>query len=392
MKKLFFVTEARFFKQGGLYFEEGGSSLDLWKLYLKEFDEIVVIARVRKDELCDKDDSICVSMDGVSFLELPYYIGPKGFLIKRSSIRKVLRKKITDDGIYFCRVPGTISGQVIGILKQKGIPYVCHVVGDPDEVFSRSGIDHPLRPLFRIMSIMRMKSAISGSSGNIYVTRETLQKKYPPNEQVLSIGVSDVMIKDELLASSSKRLMLKKRYSLISIGSLEQMYKAPDVAIKAVYSLKNRGILCDLVWLGDGKYKEQLMDLAKSLGVYEQMLFMGNVSPDQVVEHLRSSDIFLMVSRTEGLPRALIEAMAQGLPCVGSRVGGIPELLPDSVLVEKEDVNGLANLIEKFIREPEFSNNQAKNNLEVAKDYVSSVLDDKRLSFFQAIGDKLSKK
>ena len=67
---------------------------------------------------------------------------------------------------------------------------------------------------------------------------------------------------------------------------------------------------CKLTWLGEGKHKEAMRKLASTLHISNDVIFKGNVSRDEVDETLRNTDLFLLVSRTEGLPRALIEAMA----------------------------------------------------------------------------------
>jgi len=95
--------------------------------------------------------------------------------------------------------------------------------------------------------------------------------------------------------------------------------------------------------------------------------------------------LFLLVSRTEGLPRALIEAMARGLPCITSRVGGMPELLDNSALVPANDVNALAEKIREFIETPGLAQEQAKRNLAVAREYTDDFLAEKRRIFYSEI-------
>ncbi|GAB3976194.1 glycosyltransferase family 4 protein [Plantactinospora veratri] len=81
--------------------------------------------------------------------------------------------------------------------------------------------------------------------------------------------------------------------------------------------------------LGDGRYRPRLERLATDLGVRRQVHFTGTISAaTEVRRQLDAADLFVMPSRTEGLPKALIEAMARGLPAVATSVGGIPELLP----------------------------------------------------------------
>jgi len=90
-------------------------------------------------------------------------------------------------------------------------------------------------------------------------------------------------------------------------------------------------------------------------------------------------------SFSEGLPRALLEAMACGLPCIGTRVGGIPEVLPQEVLVSPGDVKGLANKINEVLNNPLWMVEMAKRNYEVARGYRSDILQNIRKEFYRTV-------
>lgn len=134
-----------------------------------------------------------------------------------------------------------------------------------------------------------------------------------------------------------------------------------------------------------------MMDLAESLNVADRVCFYGNVSAEEVVTRLNGADIFLLVSKTEGLPRAMIEAMAQGLPCIGSDAGGIPELLDASVIVPKGDAEALAGKIAYMITHLSFTNQQAERNLREAANYENGLLDLKRNRFYKEIVQQVNK-
>jgi glycosyltransferase involved in cell wall biosynthesis len=77
--------------------------------------------------------------------------------------------------------------------------------------------------------------------------------------------------------------------------------------------------------------------------------------------------------------------MAIGLPCIGSRVGGIPELLDKNMLVPPGDAQALTDKIIELIQHPELANVQAELNLTKAHEYADEVLKQKRFEFFRAI-------
>ena len=119
-----------------------------------------------------------------------------------------------------------------------------------------------------------------------------------------------------------------------------------------------------LVLVGSGPLEDELRSRAEELGLGEAVLFAG--SRDDVFELLPAFDLFALSSRFEGLPIALLEAMASGVPPVVTRVGGIPEVVTDGgdaadaataaradgVLVEPGDPEALATALGKLLADP----------------------------------------
>jgi glycosyltransferase involved in cell wall biosynthesis len=111
-----------------------------------------------------------------------------------------------------------------------------------------------------------------------------------------------------------------------------------------------------LVLVGSGPEETRLRRLADSLGITGRVYFAGEQR--EVAPYLAASDVFVLPSRAEGLGLALMEAMSAGLPCVASRVGGIPDLIEDGqngLLVEPEDVAGLAKALLKLLEDRELA-------------------------------------
>lgn len=382
---LVFCTEARFVRRssGLVYSIDGGLTNKLWERYLCKFNHVYVMARVLSDDDCPINDKYLASSERVSFIDLPYYLGPIQFLKSRRKLNKIVATSLMPGCVYICRVPGEIGTLVARHLKKCKIPYGVEVVGDPWDVFAPGAVRHPFRVYFRYRGTNDLKKTVVRAAAALYVTEYQLQKRYPVNDFVFRISASDVQIRSRNLPSSEKVLYKKEKYNLLSVGSLEQMYKAPDVVLEALALLKDRGVSCKLTWLGEGKNKGEMQKLASALHLTNDVNFKGNVSREEVDEELKNSDLFLLVSRTEGLPRALIEAMAMGLPCIGTQVGGIPELLDEQVLIPADDSRALADKIEFLLNHIEVTNKQASRNYEFAKNYYDSVLQQRRESFYQ---------
>lgn len=385
---LVYVTEARFIKsKNGLIYGEGASSTDLWKRFLQYFTHVYVIARVKPETEDDMEALGHISsFENVTFIELPYYVGPLEYLKKSRLLKTTIKEKcIIPDAAYLCRVPGNVSNIIIKKLRRENIKYNVEVVGDAWEVFSSGAIQHPLRTFFKYKGYYDLKRNVVNAAAALYVTKYTLQERYPVSEDAFQVSASDVVISVKSDAVQPKERVLKSSFEIISVGSLEQMYKAPDVLLKAISILKKKNLICNLTWLGEGKFMEEMKLLAEELNISENVRFKGNVSLEEVHKNLQESDLFVLVSRTEGMPRAIIEGMSHGLPCIGSNVGGIPELLDKKAIVEKDNPEMLAERIGKFISDSEFYNQQAKRNLTEAKQYDIETLENKRREFYQYI-------
>jgi glycosyltransferase involved in cell wall biosynthesis len=105
-----------------------------------------------------------------------------------------------------------------------------------------------------------------------------------------------------------------------------------------------------LVLVGLGPLEQDLRDLAGRLGIADRVLFTG--SRDDVYALLPAFDTFALSSRFEGLPIALLEAMASGVAPVATRVGGIPEVITDGrdgLLVDAGDTAGLTAALARLL-------------------------------------------
>jgi glycosyltransferase involved in cell wall biosynthesis len=160
------------------------------------------------------------------------------------------------------------------------------------------------------------------------------------------------------------------------------MYKGADILIKAVKHLLP-AMAPAVVVVGDGKHRAELEELCRKLNVSEHVTFLGELPSGQaILDQMDRATLFVMPSRTEGLPRAMIEAMTRALPCIGTKVGGIPELLADEDLVDPDDVAGLAAKIREVGADPERLSQMSVRNLSRAQEYRPEVLTKRRNEFY----------
>jgi glycosyltransferase involved in cell wall biosynthesis len=126
--------------------------------------------------------------------------------------------------------------------------------------------------------------------------------------------------------------------------------KGLDVLLGALADLQH--LRWRLVIAGDGPLREALQAQAESLGVGERVRFAGWLSRDDLIPEYRKANLFVFPSRHEGMPNAVLEAMASGLPVIASRIAGNEELvLPGKtgLLVPVDDVAGLREALGELI-------------------------------------------
>jgi colanic acid/amylovoran biosynthesis glycosyltransferase len=150
------------------------------------------------------------------------------------------------------------------------------------------------------------------------------------------------------------------RLRLVTVGRLVEK-KGIEHAVRAVRILVDRGVDVEYRVLGDGPLRERLAALTEELGVADRVILHGRHGQEKVRGGLEESDVLVAASVTaadgdeEGIPNVLKEAMALGLPVVGSRHAGIPELIEDGVsglLVPERDEGALADALQRLVREP----------------------------------------
>lgn len=384
---LVFVTEARYTKNKNreIYYENPAFSYQLWQNYLSVFDNIIVVARVKFNDQHDEKKAFIASGKNVQFIELPYFIGAKDYLINFTKMRKEMCKILQiKDAVYLCRIPGNIGHTAIKILQNANKSYGVEVVGDPWDVFSGNSLKQPIRKLFRLVSYNRLKHDVKFSKAALFVTEKYLQKRYKPSTSSFTIGISDVILTEEDFFSPSERLKISNEiFTIISVGSLEQMYKSPHILLKSIKQVIDKGYKLHLNWLGEGKFKKPMIDFAREIGLEKYVSFHGNVGKNEILEQFKKSNLFVLISQTEGLPRAMVEAMASSLPCIGSKAGGIPELISNECLVEVNDIKETSDLIIKFISNNNFLNKHSEINYINAKKFEKKELAVKRKEFLE---------
>jgi len=138
---------------------------------------------------------------------------------------------------------------------------------------------------------------------------------------------------------------------LLSVGRIVHQ-KGLDLAMHALGGLK------ELNWewriAGDGPQLQALQSLAQELGIDDRVFFLGWQSREQIMESYKQANVFLFPSRHEGMPNAILEAMASGLPVIATCIAGNEELVIEGqtgYLVPAEDIEILQDALKKILND-----------------------------------------
>ncbi|MGI1771413.1 glycosyltransferase family 4 protein [Streptococcus uberis] len=293
---------------------------------------------------------------------------------------KNISKYVKDSDLIFARMPSQTSNMVLKACQKLNKPYLVEVGGCAwDSFFNHSLKGKLLAPYMFFQEKRYVKNASFAS----YVTKYFLQERYP-NESNNHLVCSNVYISPE----ESNIVNKKKNDNSIVIGtttaSIDVKYKGQDSVIKAISILKNKyGINVEYQLVGNGT-GDYLKNIAEKFNVTNRISYLGTKNSKEVIDWLKTIDIYIQPSKQEGLPRAVIEALSVGKYTLGTDIAGIPELLDPEFLFKPDDSEKIAELIFKFVNKSDAEiMSVSKRNFEKSLDYSMDKLNLKRKNFFE---------
>lgn len=339
--------------------------------------------------------TVCVSAKTVASSDhrkLPGYNNVDfRFLIKENTIRRrylerehnirKIEKSISEVDFVIVHVPCSVQGLVTKFAAKYNKPYMALVVGCPkDSLWNHSWRGKLLAPGV-YLSLRKFMRHVPYA---MYVTQKFLQRRYPCHG--VSVGCSDVALPslDSVIIEERKsfiKSMHGRIMNIVSVGAMIKV-KGHDDVIKAISLLKRQGYIYHyhIVGGGDGSWLERI---AEKLNVSNQVFFHGLQPHDKIFDILKTSDIYVQPSRTEGLARALAEAISVGCPALATDVGGNTELIPARWTYRPGKIKCLADRISELSHIDNLLAS-AEYNFNKAKEYQGYILDKRRDAFIKA--------
>ncbi|WP_199507183.1 MULTISPECIES: glycosyltransferase family 4 protein [unclassified Psychrobacter] len=384
--KCLYVHDHKFKVNDNMFYSEGKMTDEVLSRYIAFQDSLSVISRI--EEIDDPKGLSKIQGINVSFFPVKGLSFSKIFSYYFLANTKLIFSNIIYNDFVVIRLPSFLGVYTLLLNMLIRKKFFIEMVGDPKEalITSRENINLPFKLFACIFSGLN-SFFIKRADGVIYVTQFALQKAYPTNGLADYASNVEVLIQERFIDIKDYEVN-EKNFKIGLIGSFNNHYKGIAEAIKAIGFLKNSMENVELHILGSGSLESHYRSVAKELGINDLVFFDGILKGgDEVAKWLSSLDLYIQPSYTEGLPRALIEAMSVGLPAVASNVGGIPELLSKDTLIKPYDSEALAKKIKDFVDSQQLRFEQGKLNYQKAKEYDQNVLKKRRSEFWQSARD-----
>ncbi|WP_207555905.1 glycosyltransferase family 4 protein [Intrasporangium flavum] len=290
-----------------------------------------LVARVGRTDLTKAPESGVPLLQGAHGAALPWS-GPASLIsLIRGVWRQVGRHEVVV--VYLPGLLGVVGGATARLRRRR---LVVIVVGNaaqsvgPDVVpgwrgvMARSVLHRGSRWLARRADVAR------------YVTTHALQGVYPAGPRTRSVAASDVRCGD---VATQPRRRPDGPVRLLTVASMDQPYKGVPDLVDAVARVRDAGGDLTLRVAGTGRLRASIESQVAPRGGVE---FLGHLSGQALRDAYADADAFALASWTEGMPRALVEAMSAGLPTVATDVGGVSELLGAPWVRRPKDIADLA--------------------------------------------------
>lgn len=267
-----------------------------------------------------------------------------------ASIRSTFERVLTEfqPDIIFAPWAYPDGDAAVQIARRAGLPVVVQVHGSDIRELDRYSA--------RVQGTM---AAVRNADGVIAVSQDLAERVVglgaaPHRVRVVIDGVDKRVFCPGSKAEAQRRLNLNSdQRHLLFVGNLVPV-KGIDVLLEACRQLPANIGPWQLHVVGAGPLEQTLRGQAQSAGISDRVCFHGSIAHADLPDWFRAADLFVLASRSEGVPNVLLEAAACGLPFVASRVGGIPEIanLGASRLVPPEQPAALAAAIADMLHDP----------------------------------------
>lgn len=285
---------------------------------------------------------------------------------------KQIWKFINDNNIHIVHSHGYKPNILLALIPNRKFKIVTTAHGWAKQT---AGVKGRIYEFFDSKALKRFDSIVAVSKGvvNDLIKRGIRKEKIDLIYNGIKVNKNN---NSSILDISKMRQKCGLPQNAFVIGSVGRLAKAKghSCLIEAMPSILNEIKNCHLIIAGEGPLKEDLMSLIKKYNLSNHVKLIGYI--ENIEQFLTMIDLFILPSLSEGLPIALLEAMALGKPVVASNAGGIPEVIKseeDGILVPPANSNAISKVIKDLYNDTSRKNRMAVMGKEIVEDNFSSV-------------------
>jgi N-acetyl-alpha-D-glucosaminyl L-malate synthase BshA len=225
------------------------------------------------------------------------------------------------------------------------------------------------RPIFRLPNKFAIRHADICTANSRATAQKALRMAACRNLMIIPMGVDLNHFKKTTEVGDLRKKLRLDGEVILSVGRLIDL-KGTDYLIKALPKVLLRFPQTKALIIGSGPQKSYLLNLAKELHIKDSVVFVGQIPHSQMAKYYSLADVFVLPSitskmgETEGFGVVLLEAMACGLPVIGSDTGGIPDIIKDGetgLLFRQKDSQELANQIIRLLTDEDLRKKMVVN-------------------------------
>lgn len=379
MKLLYIPYSCVFFKDttGNYAMPAYGNSF--WQKYREEFEDVTILGEPSET----KKDLVRID-DKIHLFIIPANARPQDFKNDKK-VKKALEEHVKAAEAVLIQPTSRKGMMAIKCCEKYKVPYLIEITGDIYTILRNS--ESCLKRLYAPVLYWQIRFAIKQCKYGLYVTNEYLQKKYPIKG--IQCGCTDTnlhYVDEEILGKRVNRINSRidsDKLIIGLIGTYSNNRKGIDTAIKALSVIEKNNIELHILGFGIEEDRKKWKSYAEKFGVENRLCFDKPLNDiTDIFEWIDCIDLCILPSRSEGLPRCIVEACSRACPCIVSDVAGNKELIDERWRHKAGDYKRLSELIIDMFSEKDTIINASYNNLVKSKQYTIDKQYEIRHSFF----------